>query len=100
MHGSLIPSSVAIMSLIPDCVSIHSRARSVRRELYGEQGVPHLAEVLGIPPRTWENFEAGVAIPGHVVVGFLALTGVDPGWLRTGEGEPYASRSAGRDVSK
>jgi hypothetical protein len=65
------------------------RLRQIRREVYGEDGVPQLALALGVPPGTWENYEAGVVIPGLVVLEFLCLTGVDPRWLTTGEGDAY-----------
>ncbi len=80
-------------------LAVAARARQVRREVYGEQGIPALAEAMGIPPRTWENFEAGVTIPPHVILEFIALTGVNSRWLRTGEGEPYLGRSIDQNVS-
>ena len=63
--------------------------QKVRRELYGEEGLPRLAEAREIHPRTWENFEAGVAIPARVILDFILLTGASPLWLARGEGQPY-----------
>jgi hypothetical protein len=83
----------------PDRLAFLTRVRHVRRQAFGEQGIPRVAEALGIPVRTWENFEAGVTIPGPVILAFLALTGVDPLWLLKGEGDPYASRVTGRNAS-
>lgn len=70
-------------------VTLANRVRQVRQELYGELGGPALAEVLGLLPRTWANFESGVTIPAPVILAFIAVTGADPNWLLTGEGERY-----------
>ena len=67
------------------------RIRQVSEERFGAE-VGALAERLGIPARTWENYEAGVAMPAEVALDFLAVTGADPNWLRTGRGERYAGR--------
>ncbi len=53
----------------------------MRQELFGAEGTDELAAQLGLPPSTWSNYEAGVNIPGVVLIKFLALTGVDPAWL-------------------
>ena len=70
------------------------RMREIRVAEFGEDGVANLSEALKIPARTWMHFEGGVAIPGWVVLQFLELTGVEPHWLLTGEGERYR---VGRD---
>ena len=36
------------------------RLREVRVDRFGEEGVDVLAGLLGIPPRTWLNYEAGI----------------------------------------
>ena len=51
---------------------------------------------MGLPIRTWRNFEAGINMPAEVVLRFLALTGAEPRWLLTGEGSKYQSRPVGR----
>jgi hypothetical protein len=79
------------MSLQTDRIGFMSRLSHARREFYGEDGIPQLALTLGIPPRTWVNFESGVVIPDTIILGFLCLTGVSPQWLLTGEGEFYAA---------
>jgi transcriptional regulator with XRE-family HTH domain len=71
------------------------RLRRVRRELYGEHGGPELASLLGIPYRTWANYEGGVTIPGEVLLGLLDLTGVEPRWLLRGEGAAFRSPPGG-----
>ncbi len=66
--------------------AIAGRLRQVRRECYGEDGIYSLAVALGLPARTWENYEHGVTIPGEILLRFLVLTSTSPRWLLTGEG--------------
>jgi len=66
--------------------------RRVREETYGENGLPLLAESLGIPARTWFNYEAGATVPAVVILRFIKLTRVRPDWLLTGDG-PRHDRS-------
>ncbi len=66
------------------------RVREVRVEKFGEEGVPALAALLGIPPATWQNYEAGVSMPGTVILQFVGITGANPKWLLSGDGERYA----------
>ncbi len=65
------------------------RLRQVRMELYGENGGPMLAEALGLPYRTWINYESGVTVPALVVLRLIELTGASPHWLLTGEPPRY-----------
>lgn len=69
------------------------RLKDVRTELFGEKGAPDCARALGIPARTWYNYELGVTVPAEVVLRFIALTGVEPHWLLDGRGEKYRSRT-------
>jgi hypothetical protein len=73
------------------------RVREIRVERFGEDGGPLLAEILGLPERTWANYEAGVTIPALVVLHFVEVTGANPRWLRTGQGEKYGDRRRGFD---
>jgi hypothetical protein len=66
------------------------RLREVREELYGEDGGPLLAERLRIPSRTLFNYESGVTVPAVVLLRFIKLTGVCPGWLMGDDGRKYA----------
>jgi hypothetical protein len=79
---------------LSDQVALAGRVREVRRELYGESGAPMLAEALGLPTRTWLNYEVGVTIPAEVILRFIEVTGADPHWLLTGLGQrcPAAGR--------
>ncbi len=65
------------------------RVREIRVERFGESGRPLLAETLGLPERTWHNYESGVNIPALVILQFLEMTGANPRWLRTGEGDKF-----------
>jgi hypothetical protein len=66
-----------------------SRIREIRQELYGEHGGPLVAEALGIPFRTWLNYEKGCTIPAPSILRFIELTQANPHWLLTGRGGKY-----------
>ena len=69
--------------------SLARRLREVRRERFGDD-VEALADELGIPSRTWLNYESRVSMPAETLLDFVAITRARPVWLRTGEGEKYA----------
>ena len=73
-------------------VNLSPQLRQVRLDAFGEDGVPSLAKALGIPAQTWENYEAGVSIPGSLLLEFIELTGAHPRWMLTGEGDRYLPR--------
>jgi hypothetical protein len=73
-----------------DHSALADRIREVRRDLYGEHGGPVLARLLDLPYRIWLNYEAGIAMPAHILLGFIAVTHADPRWLLTGEGERFS----------
>jgi hypothetical protein len=75
-----------------------SRLRAVRLDMYGEHGGPLVAEFLGIPVRTWIRYESGATIPGQVLLRFIAVAGVEPHWLLTGEGQRYAAPALRRGM--
>ena len=68
------------------------RVQDVRKELYGEHGGPLLAERLGVPFRTWHNYEVGCTIPAQTILRFIEVTDATPHWLLSGEGERYRAR--------
>jgi hypothetical protein len=68
---------------------ISERVRVVRQDFYGEQGAQFLADALGLPLRTWANYERGVVIPAEVILMLIEMTRVCPGWLLTGRGPKY-----------
>jgi hypothetical protein len=65
------------------------RVREIRREVFGRDGVPSLAQALGIPHQTWMNYESGVMIPAQIILRFIEASGADAHWLLTGEGDRY-----------
>jgi hypothetical protein len=65
------------------------RVREVREDLYGEYGAQFLADALGLPLRTWANYERGVVIPAEVILKLIETTRVSPCWLLTGRGPKY-----------
>jgi hypothetical protein len=71
------------------------RVREIREDLYGPHGARSLADALKLPPETWANYERGVIIPAQVILVFIELTGADPQWLLTGQGNRYTSRRRG-----
>jgi hypothetical protein len=77
-----------------DSAHLASRVREIRLETFGDDGIATLAQAMNIPTRTWEHFENGVTIPAWILLQFIELTGVEPHWLLTGEGERYRVRPA------
>ena len=65
------------------------RLRVIRTELYGERGGPELARQIGVPIRTWYNYESGVTVPSEVLLRFIELTAIEPGWLLHGREPRY-----------
>jgi len=79
--------------LVKTKYSLAERLGQLRSELFGERGGPELARRLGIPVRTWYNYEAGVTIPAEVVLKIIELTSVEPMWLLHGAGPKYRPNS-------
>jgi hypothetical protein len=69
--------------------SLAFRVSAVRREIFGENGGPLLAERMGLPFRTWVQYETGRTIPALTILRFIELTHVSPDWLLTGRGDKY-----------
>lgn len=78
---------------LPDSVrakyELAERLTSLRSELYGDRGGPELARQLGLPVRTWYNYESGVTVPAEVILRIIELTAVEPLWLLHGKGVKY-----------
>src|SRR5271168_5428305 len=66
-------------------LALAERLTALRSELFGERGGPEMARRLGIPVRTWYNYEGGVTVPAEVVLKIIELTAVEAGWLLHGE---------------
>ncbi|MDR3634222.1 MAG: S24 family peptidase [Isosphaeraceae bacterium] len=69
--------------------ALAERLTALRQELFGERGGPELARRLGLPVRTWYNYEAGVTVPAEVILKLIEMTSVEPSWLLRGEGAKY-----------
>jgi hypothetical protein len=80
------------MTVITSCLA--RRVAEIRRKTLGADGVPRLAERLGLPVQTWRNYEAGVVMPATVLLKFIEVTGADPGWLLNGEGDKFQGSPA------
>lgn len=80
--------------------SLSRRLREIRQELFGEHGGPELARRLGLPARTWYNYETGVTVPAEVLLSFIEQTGASPTWLLNGEGPKYRSSHDDRLLSE
>ena len=87
----------------PDLVKLKcgvaERLRDLRSELYGERGGPELARDLGLPVRTWYNYEAGVTVPAEVILRLIEITRVEATWLLHGLGSKFREAPAPEDSS-
>ena len=68
------------------------RLRVIRQEVYGQHGVPMLADVLGLNSRDWLEAETQGNLAADVLLRFMVLTGAHPHWLLTGLGPVYQKR--------
>lgn len=68
---------------------LSERLREIRVELYGERGGSEMARRLGLPVRTWYNYESGVTVPAEILLRFVELTSVEPSWLLHGRGPRF-----------
>ena len=88
---------------LPDSVrakwSLAERLSALRAELYGDRGGPELARQLGLPVRTWYNYESGVTVPAEVVLKIIELTSVEPMWLLHGKGPKFRTVQTERTES-
>ncbi len=75
-----------------ECSTLPERIRAIRIDLFGESGGPLLARLLRIPDRTLERFETGGPIPAEIILMLIEVTGANPRWLQSGEGERYRRR--------
>jgi hypothetical protein len=92
-YASVNPHEGAKTPMVRDLnPTLARRVRKVRLELYGPNGKAALAHALGIPEQTWSNYESGVALPAPVLLALVELSGVDPHWLLSGEGERYTAK--------
>jgi hypothetical protein len=76
---------------IPSSIVLAGRIFSLRVDRHGEDasGLAAMAAELGLPERTWANYEAGVTLPAPVMLKFIEITQANPAWLLTGAGDRY-----------
>jgi hypothetical protein len=67
------------------------RITALRIELFGARGGPELARRLGIPTRTWYNYEGGITVPGEILLRIIEVTSVEPRWLLHGTGPRFSA---------
>jgi hypothetical protein len=79
--------------------AIARRMATLRSEMFGERGRAAMARRLGLPLRTWYNYEEGTAIPAEVVLSVIELTSVEPAWLLHETGPKYRIRRTGEGKS-
>jgi hypothetical protein len=48
-----------------------------------------MAAWLGVPARSWYNYERGMAIPGTVILKIIVVFSVEPEWLLHGTGPRF-----------
>lgn len=56
-------------------LELAQKIKTLRMMKFGERGGPELARRLGLPIRTWYNYESGVTMPAEVLIDFLHATG-------------------------
>jgi transcriptional regulator with XRE-family HTH domain len=78
---------------------LSERLREIRMELFGDRGGSEMARRLGIPVRTWYNYESGVTVPAEVLLRFMEMTGVETRWLLHGEGSKFRHAAAAELIS-
>lgn len=82
-----LPESVRVKCRLSE------RLHEIRTELYGDRGGSEMARQLGLPVRTWYNYETGVTVPAEVLLRFVELTSVEPLWLLHGRGPKFRAPS-------
>ena len=79
----------------PDRAALARRLGIIRAERFGgDRGLDGLASMLGLPTRTWRNYESCVSIPGEVLLKFIEITAAEPLWLLSGVGTRYRGQQA------
>jgi SOS-response transcriptional repressor LexA len=77
-------------------LALAERLAALRSELYGDRGGPEMARRLGIPVRTWYNYEGGVTVPAEVILKIIELTSVEAVWLLHGDGPKFRTSKTER----
>jgi hypothetical protein len=53
-----------------------------------------MAELAGVPARSWYGYERGMAIPALVILNIVVKTSVEPEWLLHGTGPMFRREGA------
>jgi hypothetical protein len=69
--------------------ALAERLVALRSELFGKHGGPEVARRLGIPVRTWYNYEQGATVPAEIILKIIKLTSIEAGWLLDGQGPRF-----------
>ena len=88
------PSSVRTKHVLAE------RIMALRMDLFGARGGPELARRLGIPVRTWYNYEGGITVPGEILLKIIEVTTVNPMWLLHGTEPRFSDPRHDRDRTK
>src|SRR5271166_335481 len=80
-------------------LALAERLAALRSELYGDRGGPEMARRLGIPVRTWYNYEGGVTVPAEVILKIIEQTSVEAVWLLHGEGPKFRNARPERSAA-
>jgi len=75
-----------------ECAALGERIRAIRIDLFGEFRRLELARLLRISDRKLERFETGSTLPAEIILILMEVTGANPHWLQSGEGERYLGR--------
>jgi hypothetical protein len=70
-------------------LAIGERLKLLRLELRGEQDYAVFTRSMGIPLRSWYNYELGNSIPAEVILRIIEATDVEPMWLLHGTEPRY-----------
>ena len=70
-------------------LALAARLVALRSELYGARGAPAMARWLGIPTRTWYNYERGCTVPAEIILKVITATSVEAEWLLNGTGPTF-----------
>jgi len=91
-----MPRRKTVTGSVRGKLALPERLTELRVELFGARGGPEMARRLGIPVRSWYNYERGVTVPAEVLLGIIDLTSVEAAWLRHGTGPKFrGGRSEG-----
>jgi hypothetical protein len=75
-------------------LALAKRLVVLRSEVYGDRGAPEVARLIGIPLRTWYNYEKGVTVPAEIILKIIEVTSVEAQWLIDRKGPRFRDTRA------